>query len=65
VAKDLPALNDTLKAKGQPAISPPPEKVAVNDDTANFPGGGGITGQNDRDGPAAKITVPADFRILH
>src|SRR5205814_3121516 len=32
VAKDLPTLNDTLKAKGQPTISPPPEKVAVNDD---------------------------------
>src|SRR5947208_1735843 len=64
VAKDLPALNDTLKAKGQPAISPPPEKVVVNDATANFAGGGGITGQNDPDGPAAKITLPADFRIL-
>ena len=65
VAKDLPALNDTLKAKGQPTISPPPEKAAVNDATANFAGGGGITGQNDPDGPAAKITLPADFRILH
>ncbi len=64
VAKDLPALNDALKAKGQPTISPPPEKVAVNDDTANLPGGAGITGQTDPDGPA-KITLPADFRILH
>jgi hypothetical protein len=64
VAKDLPALNNALKAKGQPTILPPPEKVALNDDTANFPGGGGITGQTDPDGPAAKITLPADFRIL-
>ena len=65
VAKDLPTLNDTLKAKGQPTISPPPEKVAVNDDITNFVGGGGIIGQTDPDGPAAKITLPADFRILH
>src|SRR5438046_593443 len=65
VAKDLPTLNDTLKAKGQPTISLPPEKVAVNDDITNFVGGGGIIGQTDPDGPAAKITLPADFRILH
>ena len=65
VAKDLPALNDALKGKGQPTISPPPEKIAVNDETANLPGGGGITGQADPDGPAVKITLPADFRILH
>src|SRR5437870_11373348 len=50
VAKDLPTLNDTLKAKGQPTISPPPEKVAVNDDITNFVGGGGIIGQTDPDG---------------
>ena len=31
LAKDLPALNDALKAKGQPPIAPPPAKVAVND----------------------------------
>jgi photosystem II stability/assembly factor-like uncharacterized protein len=31
VTKDLPALNDTLKAKGQPVIVPPPEKIAVNE----------------------------------
>jgi nucleotide-binding universal stress UspA family protein len=64
VAKDLPALNDALKAKGQSTISPPPEKVAVNDATANFPGGGSVGGQIDHDGPAGKVTLPADFRIL-
>jgi len=64
VAKDLPALNDALKAKGQSTISPPPEKVAVNDGTANFPGGGSVGGQIDHDRPAAKVTLPADFRIL-
>ena len=64
VAKDLPALNDALKAKGQPTISPPPEKVALNDDNASFSGGGGMSGQTDPDGPAAKIILPADFRVL-
>src|SRR5436853_6812043 len=58
VAKDLPSLNDTLKAKGQPTISPPPQKVAVNDDTATFAGGGGVSGRTDPDGPAAKVTLP-------
>jgi hypothetical protein len=64
VAKDLPALNDALKAKGQSTVSPPPEKVAVNDDTANFPGGGSVGGQLDQDGPAAIVTLPADCRLL-
>src|SRR5207253_6841466 len=64
VAKDLPALNDSLKGKGQPTISSPPEKVAINDGTSNFAGaGGGISGRSDPDGPAAKITLPADFRL--
>jgi hypothetical protein len=31
IAKDLPTLNDALKAKGQPAIVPPPGKIAMND----------------------------------
>ena len=31
IAKDLPTLNDALKAKGQPAIAPPPVKIALND----------------------------------
>src|SRR5260370_33129245 len=65
VAKDLPALNDALKAKGQPSISPPPQKVAVNDDTANFAGGGGIRGRTDPDTAVAKIALPAEFRVLH
>jgi photosystem II stability/assembly factor-like uncharacterized protein len=37
VTKDLPALNDTLKAKGKEPIPPPPAKVAVNE---NSSGGG-------------------------
>jgi hypothetical protein len=31
LAKDLPALNETLKAGGKEAIPPPPAKVAVNE----------------------------------
>jgi hypothetical protein len=32
LSKDLPALNDALKAKGQPPIAPPPEKIAQQED---------------------------------
>ncbi len=31
LAKDLPTLNESLKSKGQPTISPPPAKVAVSE----------------------------------
>ena len=31
LTKDLPSLNDSLKSKGQPAIAPPPAKVAVSE----------------------------------
>ena len=41
VDKDLPALNEALKAKSQPTISPPPQKVAVDEETEHFAGGGG------------------------
>jgi hypothetical protein len=34
VAKDLPALNDALKAKGKEPIPVPPAKVAVNEDNS-------------------------------
>jgi photosystem II stability/assembly factor-like uncharacterized protein len=49
IAKDLPALNDALKAKGQPAIPPPPAKIAVNDESRGA--GGAMLG--------------TDFRLLH
>src|SRR5438477_649771 len=38
LAKDLPALNESLKAKGQQSIEAPPAKVAVNE-KASGPGG--------------------------
>ena len=31
LTRDLPALNNTLKSKGKPDISAPPEKVAINE----------------------------------
>jgi hypothetical protein len=31
LAQDLPALNESLKAKGQQPIEPPPTKVGAND----------------------------------
>jgi hypothetical protein len=31
LAKDLPTLNEALKGKSQPAIVPPPEKIALKD----------------------------------
>ena len=64
VDKDLPALNDALKAKNQPTISPPPEKVAVDEDAEHFAGGGGNR-RGDPDAVATKIGLPADFRVLH
>ena len=48
---DLPALNDSLKSKGQQPISSPPAKVGANDATH---GPGGAT--------AASTTLPSDFR---
>lgn len=35
VTKDLPALNEALKAKGKEAIPPPPAKVAVNEENSS------------------------------
>src|SRR5438477_7305966 len=31
LTKDLPGLNDSLKSKGQPAIAPPPAKIAIGE----------------------------------
>jgi len=51
LAQDLPALNESLKSKGQQPISPP-AKVGANDSKGN---GIGTT--------AASGSLPADFRI--
>jgi hypothetical protein len=63
LAKELPALNDLLKAKGQQPIPPPPPKVAINEKSLgpgagfNRPGGPGASRVN--------VNLPADFRLLH
>ncbi|HEY8670781.1 MAG TPA: hypothetical protein VIL63_08080, partial [Terriglobales bacterium] len=63
IEKDLPALNETLKAKGQQPISPPPAKVAVKD--SDLRSGGVLNGAADRDLPVVTSWLPADFRLLH
>ena len=52
IAKDLPALNDSLKSKGQQPISAPPTKVGTADST---PGSGGLAGSS--------ASLSADFSI--
>jgi hypothetical protein len=55
LANDLPALNESLKSKGQQPISAPSTSVGAADATH---GSGGPTGD-------AKPFLPADFRISH
>ena len=52
LAKDLPALNDSLKSKGQQPISAPPAKIGASEPVRSA-------------GVAASITgsLPADFRL--
>jgi len=52
LAKDLPALNESLKAKGQQPIPPPPTNVAAND-AVRSPGGAS----------AVSAPLPVDFRL--
>ncbi|HXA08965.1 MAG TPA: hypothetical protein VNW28_03220, partial [Chthoniobacterales bacterium] len=62
LTNELPKLNETLKAKGQPEISPPPAKVAVYESESQT--GGGPTGSVDRDLPASAVSLPTNFRLL-
>jgi photosystem II stability/assembly factor-like uncharacterized protein len=64
MTNELPKLNDTLKSKGQPEVSPPPAKVAVNTAEPEFGGGGHSSGASDPDQPASPIKLPANFRLL-
>jgi hypothetical protein len=54
LAAELPALNESLKAKGQQPIPPPPDKVGANDP---IHGSGSAT--------AASVPLPAVFRLSH
>jgi hypothetical protein len=62
LSKDLPKLNESLKAKGQPELEPPPAKVALNDGEEE--GGGAFHGTFDPDLPATPVKLPANFRLL-
>ncbi|MCU1283620.1 MAG: sialidase, partial [bacterium] len=63
VAKELPSLNESLKSKGQQLIAIPPSEVALNDETTSS--GGGSNQSVDHDAAGVKISLPADFRLLH
>jgi len=54
LAQDLPALNDSLKSKGQQPLSPPAAKIGANGSAEGAIGATGPTG-----------SVPADFRISY
>jgi hypothetical protein len=54
LAQDLPALNDSLKSKGQQPLSPPPAKVSANGTAHDS---SGVT--------AASAALPADIRISY
>jgi hypothetical protein len=54
LAQDLPALNDSLKSKGQQPLSTPAAKVGTNEATY---GSDGVAG--------ASSALPADFRISY
>jgi photosystem II stability/assembly factor-like uncharacterized protein len=51
--KDLPAVNDALKAGGKEPLVVPLPKVASNDDAGGASGGG------------KAVSLPANFRLLH
>ncbi len=61
ITNELPKLNDQLKEKGQPAIAPPPAKVAVNEPET---GGASLGAIVDRDLPATGVSLPANFQLL-
>jgi hypothetical protein len=54
LAQDLPALNDSLKSKGQQPLSIPAAKVGTSEETY---GSGGVAG--------ASSALPTDFRISY
>ncbi len=63
LAKELSTLNDAFKAKGQPTISPPPAKVAINEDQGGF--AQPFSSSRDGDATFAHAILPTDFRLLH
>jgi hypothetical protein len=62
LASELPALNESLRAKGQQPIPVPLAKVVVNEATSAE--GGAMNPSANAEAPGASI-LPADFRLLH
>jgi hypothetical protein len=62
LASELPALNESLKAKGQQPIPVPPAKVVVNDAT---PAAGGAMNPSANAEASGASILSADFRLLH
>jgi photosystem II stability/assembly factor-like uncharacterized protein len=60
---DLSTLNDSLKSKGKEPISPPPAKVAVEEQQVSS--GLAIAPAAEPDGDRAPVKTPANIRILH
>ena len=61
--KDLPALNESLKSKGQPIIDPPPAAIAI---AANEPTSRGMRRRStEPSSMVEKALLPTDFRLEH
>ena len=63
LTSELPALNESLKGKGQQPIAIPPTKVALNDEALDS--GGGVNRAVNREAPGLGASLPANFRLLH
>ena len=63
LTSELPALNESLKGKGQQPIAIPPTTVTLNDEALDS--GGGVNRAVGREAPDLGGSLPADFRLLH
>ena len=63
LATDLTTLNESLKAKGQQSIPPPPPKVALNENGLRL--GVGLNRSGDPEAPGVNVRLPAGFSLLH
>jgi photosystem II stability/assembly factor-like uncharacterized protein len=62
LATDLTTLNESLKAKGQQSIPPPPPKIALNEN--GLGSGMGLNRSGDPEAPGVNVGLPAGFRLL-
>jgi len=63
LATELTILNESLKAKGQQSIPPPPPKVALNEN--GLGSGVSLNRSGDPEAPGVYVRLPAGFRLLH